>query len=113
MTYKFFFLYGWLNLFSFSPKKGEEINEGTRLVETKALEIFEYGKNNDGYWDEAKLYNQVVTKALLIVQALYPRYSPLFLFDNTTSHSVNFKDILYVKGINKSPRGKQPVLQKG
>ena len=28
----------------------------TRLIETEAVEGFEYGKNNDRYWDGAKLY---------------------------------------------------------
>lgn len=28
----------------------------TELIETKAVEVFKYGKNNDRYWDETKLY---------------------------------------------------------
>ena len=30
----------------------------------------------------------MVIKILLIAEVLYPKYSPLFLFDKTTSHSV-------------------------
>lgn len=111
MTSEFLLPFGWLNLFSLTPEKREQIKEKTRLVETKAIEIFEYRKNNDGYWDRAKLYKQVVDKALLIAQAFYPRYSLLFLFDNATSHFVYSKDALQVKDINKDLKGKQPILR--
>lgn len=53
-----------LNLFSLTPEKREQIKEETGLDETEAVEIFEYGKNNDGYWDGAKLHRKVVDKAL-------------------------------------------------
>ena len=59
--------------------------------ETEAVEVFEYGKNNNRYWDGAKLHKQVVSKALPIAEALYPQYSLLFLFDNATNHSVYAK----------------------
>lgn len=35
------------------------------------------------------------------MQVLYPKYSLLFLFDNTTSYFVYFKDVFQVKNINK------------
>ena len=73
----------------------------------ESVEIFEYGKNNDGYWDGAKLHQQVVNKALPIAEALYLGYSLLFLFDNATNHSVYIKDILYVKNINKGIKNQQ------
>lgn len=49
---------------------------------TKAIKIIEYGNNNDEYLDRAKLHQQVINKALLIIKTLYPRYLLLFLFDN-------------------------------
>ena len=113
MTSEFLLPFGRLNLFSLTPERREQIKEETRLVETEAVEIFEYGKNNDGYWDGAKLHKQVVDKALPIAQALYPGYSLLFLFDNATSHSVYSKDALQVKDMNKGPGGKQPILRNG
>lgn len=70
--------------------------------------IFDYGKNNDGYWDGAKLHQQVVNKALPIAEALYPGYSLLFLFNNATSHSVYAKDALQVKDMNKGVGSQQP-----
>lgn len=111
MAFEFLLPYGWLNLFSLSPEKREKIKEEIGLVETEAVEIFEYGKNNDGYWDGAKLHNQVVNKALPIAQALYPGYSLLFIFDNATSHSVYSRDAVHVKDMNKGPGGKQPILR--
>ena len=56
MTSEFIFLFGQLNLASFSPKKKEEIVQKTGFIETKVVKVFEYGKNNDGHWDRAKLY---------------------------------------------------------
>ena len=98
---------------SLTPKKREEVIQQTGLQEIEAVEIFEYGEKNDGYWDRAKLHKQVVNKALPIAEALYPGYSLLFLFDNATSHSVYAKDALQVKDMNKGYGGKQPVLRNG
>lgn len=65
----------------------------TELVEIKIVEIFEYKKNNDKYWDGAKLYKQVVNKVLLIAQVFYTEFSLFFLFDNITNYSIYFKDV--------------------
>ena len=86
MTSVFLLSFNRLNLVSLSSKKKKKVEKKYSLLETEAVEMFEYGKNNDGYWDEAKLYKQLVNKALSITEALYPRYSLLFLFDNATSH---------------------------
>ena len=75
--------------------------------------ILEYGKNNDGYWDGAKLLRQVMEKALPITEALYPGYSILFMFDNATSHSVYAEDALCAYKMNKRPGSKQVMLCNG
>ena len=49
-------------------------------------------------------------KALPIAEALYSRYSLLFLFDNITNHSVYVKNLLQVTDMNKDIKGKQPQL---
>ena len=85
--------------------------EKTGLIFREAVELFEYGKNNEGYWDGPKLHKQVVTKALPIVEALYPRYSLLFLFDNATNHSVYVDNALRTTGMNKKCNGKQVWLR--
>lgn len=72
---------------------------GSKFIE--AAENFEYKKNNNRYQDEAKLHKQVVKKALPIVKTFYPGYSLYFLFNNVTSHSVDIKNVLQIKKINK------------
>lgn len=113
MASEFILPFGRLNLASLTPEKRNEVIAQTGLTETEAIEIFEYGKNNDGYWDGVKLHKQVVSKALPIAEALYPGYSLLFLFDNATSHSVYAKDALQVNNMNKGPGGKQSQLRDG
>lgn len=111
MTSEFLLPFGRLNLASLSPEKRDEVVQRCELVFIEAVEIIEYRKNNDGYWDGAKLHHQVMKKALPIAEALYPGYSLLFLFDNATSHSVYAKDALQVKDMNKGIGGKQPQLR--
>lgn len=107
MTFEFHHPYNWLNLFSLSYDKREEIKEEIILVKTKVVEIFEYEKNNNIYWDKAKLYKQVINKALPIMQVLYSGYLFLILFDNATSHSIYPKDTLQIKDMSKDFEEKQ------
>jgi hypothetical protein len=83
------------------------------LAATEAVENFEFGKNNRGYWDGADLLKQVREEALPITEALYPGYSLLFLFDNAISHCVCAPDALQVKNMAKGPGGKQSFLRDG
>lgn len=110
MVSEFFLPFECLNLSSLSSEKRQEVLEKTDLTHTEAVEIFEYEKNNDGYWNETKLHQQVINKILPIAKALYPGYSFLFFFNNATSHSVYAKDALQVKDMNKSASGQQPQL---
>lgn len=110
MVSEFLLLFGRLNLSSSSSEKRQKFLEKTGLTHTEAIEIFEYGKNNNEYWDRAKLHQQVVNKALPIAETLYFGYSLLFFFDNATSHSVYAKDTLQVKDMNKSAGSQQPQL---
>lgn len=55
------------------------------------------------YWTGEHLLDQIKSKALLIAEALYPRYKLLFIFDNTTSHTIYAKDELQVAHMNKGP----------
>lgn len=91
----------------------QDLIERCGLTETEAVEAFEFGKNNQGYWTGADLLKQVKNKALPIAQALYPGYSLLFLFENATSHSVYGQDALQVKNMGKGPGGKQAFLRNG
>ena len=63
MTSKFLLLFSQLNLAFLSQEKRDEIVQRCGLVFIKAVEIYEYGKNNDWYWDGAKLLYQIIKKA--------------------------------------------------
>lgn len=80
------------------------------LTIIKDVKIFEYRKNNDKYWNKAKLYKQVVKKALLIAKALYLGYSLCLLFDNVISYFVYVKNALHVKDMNKKVSQKHHIL---
>lgn len=56
MILRFIFLFGYLNLALLSPKKRQKIIEKTSLIYTEIVKIFEYGKNDNKYWDKVKLY---------------------------------------------------------
>ncbi len=113
MTSGFFIPCGRLNLASLTKEKREEVVQQNGLQEIEVLEIFEYGKNNDGYRNGAKLYKQVVNKALPIAKVLHPGYSLLYLFENETSHSVYARDTLQTKDMNIRFEGKQLILRNG
>ena len=51
MISDFLLPFGQLNLASLSFQKRKEVVEKCGLLETKAVEVFEYEKNNNGYWD--------------------------------------------------------------
>ena len=74
MVSEFLLLFGRLNLFSLSEEKYQEVMEKNGLTFRQAVEFFEYGKNNEEYWDSLKFHKQVVTKALPIAKVLYPGY---------------------------------------
>lgn len=57
------------------------------------------------------MLEQIKAKALPIVEALYPGYELLFIFDNATNHVIYAKNILQAMHINKGPRNQQFFLQ--
>ena len=74
MTSEFLLPFSQLNLASLSPEKRDKVVEKCGLMFTKFVEIFEYKKKNDRYWNKAKLHYQVIKKALSIAEAFYPGY---------------------------------------
>lgn len=55
----------------------------------------------------------MVNKTLLITEALYPDYYFLFLFDNSTSHSIYAQNTLHIAQINKRIEEQQLWLRDG
>ncbi len=94
-----------LNLFSLPHQQQEKpINSG---VPFEAVTYFEYGKIEEGYWTGEHLLDQIINKALPMAESLYPGYELLFIFDNTTSHSIYANDALQVVNMNKGQGGQQ------
>lgn len=56
MISEFIFLFRRLNLLFLTLKQREDVLEKTRLTYTEVIKIFEYKKNNNNYWNRAKLY---------------------------------------------------------
>ena len=79
-------------------------------IPEKAAEIFEYGQE-DGYWNTAKVVNQIQEKALPIAQPLYPEYQIIIMFDNIKSHAVFAKNALRVGNMSKGVGGVQSFLR--
>ena len=113
MVSDFLLPFGRLGFSHLSPNDQKSLIATTGLSETEAVEIFEYGKNNEGYWDGPKLLKQVINKAIPIAEALYPGYSFMFMFDNATSHAVYAENALCAGNMNKSSGGKQALLRDG
>ncbi len=103
MISDFFLLQSRLNLLSLSSEKHKELVNSK--IPKKAVTYFEYGKSEEKYWTEKHLLDQIVKKALPIGEALYLVYTLLFLFDNTTSHSIYALDVLQIVQMNKKPEG--------
>lgn len=74
------------------------------------VKLFGYKKNNERYWDRAKLHKQVVGKALPIIETSYLDYWLLSLFDNTISHFVYANNTLHIRKMNRSFGSKQVWL---
>ena len=55
MVSDFLLLFGQLGLFHLSNNDQDCLLAAIDLSETEAVEIFEYDKNNDGYWNGPKL----------------------------------------------------------
>jgi hypothetical protein len=83
-----------------------------RNIPLEAVELFEFGKQ-DGYWDGARLLQQVSEKALPIAQFLYPGFDLVFMFDNATSHSVYAADALRVANMCLGEGHQQAFLRPG
>lgn len=68
----------------------------------KATTYFEYEQIKKRYWTGEHLLDQIQKKALPIIEALYPGYELLFMFDRAINHLVYAMDKLQVANMNKS-----------
>ena len=86
------FLLLWLRLNLFSLLSQQQKNLASSGIPLEAAIYFEYKKIEEGYWTGEHLLDQIKTKAFPIEEALYAGYELLFIFDNTTSHTIYTKD---------------------
>ena len=56
MISNFLFPFSQLNLASLSSKKKKKVVEKCSFLKMEIVEVFKYEKNNDRYWDRAKLH---------------------------------------------------------
>ena len=89
----------------------QQVLKNTGVLD-EAAEIFKYGQE-DGYWDGAKVVNQVWNKALPIVKALYPGYKAIFMFDNAKSYAIFAKNALRLNQMSKDVGDVQPFIRDG
>lgn len=75
-------------------KKRNQIIQKIELIYTKALELFKSENNNNRYWNRAKPYSQVITRALPIIQAFYLGFFLFFFINNIINYLVYIKNIL-------------------
>ena len=74
--------------------------------------IFEYGKNQDGYWNN-DLFMEQMEVAIKVTEAKYPPgvYKHVWIFDHSCGHTAFANDALVASRLNKKPGGKQPVMR--
>jgi hypothetical protein len=81
------------------------------LTESPFVVEFEYGANNQGYWD----YDHMIIQfedCIDVVKTLHPEIDFIFLFDHSCGHDRQRPDGLSVPKINKTYGGAQPKMRK-
>lgn len=91
-----------------SPERRSELN-----LPLNASKLFEFGSAGEGYWEAEDVINHTCDIALPIVEAVFPGYQALLLFDNARSHASYAEDALLVRNMNLGPGGEQKRLRPG
>ncbi len=81
------------------------------LTESPFVVEFEYGANNQGYWD----YDHMIIQfedCIDVVKTLYPELDFMFLFDHSCRQDRQRPDGLSVPKSNKTHGGAQPKMRK-
>ena len=80
------------------------------LTESPFVVEFEYGANNQGYWDYDHMIMQF-EDCIDVVTTLHPEFEFLFLFDHSCGHDRQRPDGLSVTKVNKTAGGVQPKMR--
>ncbi len=104
MDLKILLLFDPLNFYLLSTENKNKMIEKIKLNVTKNIQRFEYKKASKRYLNRAKLYKQVVNKALSLAYVFYLDYLFSVLFDKIISYSISSQDILCILKFNKSSK---------
>ena len=81
------------------------------LKDSPFVREFEYGANNDGYWQYEWMVLQL-EDCVDVVKAIHnSEFEFLFLFDHSCGHDRKQPDGLTVASMNKGYKGKQPHMR--
>ena len=83
----------------------EELQAQFRDIPADSTVFLKPGANNEGYWKNSDLIDQVRGKAIPIFRVLHPNCDGLFMFDNSQNHHAKPPDALSVSGMNLSNGG--------
>jgi hypothetical protein len=72
--------------------------------------LFEYGANKEGYWNYEWMGIQT-EDCIAVLQALYPQYGYVFMFDHSSGHARKRTNGLNANSMNKSFGGVQPKMR--
>jgi len=77
-----------------------------------ATVIFTPGKNDEGYWTNENLVDNIKNKALPLFNRLHPNKVALFCFDHSQNHEATSPDALVASKLNLSDGGKNtPIMR--
>jgi hypothetical protein len=74
------------------------------------VKLFEYGANKEGYWNYEWMMLQT-EDCIDVLQALYPQYDYIFMFDHSNGHDRKRENGLSANSMNKSFGGAQPKMR--
>ena len=80
------------------------------INESPFVKLFEYGANKDGYWNYEWMVIQT-EDCIDVLQALYPQYDYVFMFDHSSGHDRQRSNGLNANSTNKSFGGAQPKMR--
>lgn len=97
MISDFLSLFVWFkHLYIFEKDQNAFLNT-TDFIGTNPVEICEYEKMNNGYWEILKFLKQIVEKSMSIAKFFSSSHSPLMMFNDAISHAAYAKNALNTK----------------
>jgi hypothetical protein len=86
--------------------------DGTKadLESSPFVQLFEYGANKNGYWNYQWMVLQL-EDCIDVLQALYPQFDYLFMFDHSCGHDKKRPNGLNAPNLRKGFGGSQPKMR--